>query len=60
MTVNDLAGIGSHNKREKQSYKSNPDIKKELSYNNIELVHLTEKEVFITRQATKSENNGTL
>ena len=31
MTINDLAGTGSHNKREKQSYKSNPDIKKELS-----------------------------
>ena len=45
MTINDLAGIGSHNKREKQSYKSNPDIKKELSSNNIELVPLTEKYV---------------
>lgn len=45
MTINDLAGIGSHNKREKQSYKSNPDIKKELSCNNIELVPLTEKYV---------------
>lgn len=45
MTINDLAGIGSHNKREKQSHKSNPDIKKELSSNNIELVPLTEKYV---------------
>ena len=43
MTINDLAGIGSHNKREKQSYKSNPDIKKELSSNNIELVPLAKK-----------------
>ncbi len=40
MTINDFAGIGSHNKREKKSYKFNPDIKK-LSYNNIELVPLT-------------------
>lgn len=28
MTINDLVGIASHNKRENQSYKSNPDIKK--------------------------------
>ena len=26
-TLKDLAQIGSHNKREKQAYKSNPDIK---------------------------------
>ena len=44
-TINDLAQIGSHNKREKQAYNSNPDIKKELSKNNIELVPLTEKYV---------------
>ena len=37
-TLNDLSQIGSHNKREKQSYASNPDINKELSINNIELV----------------------
>lgn len=43
MTINDLVEIVSHNKREKQSYKSNPDIKKELSCNNIELVPLTKK-----------------
>ena len=29
--VNDLAQIGSHNKREKKAYKSNPDIKLELT-----------------------------
>ena len=34
MTLNDLAQIGSHNKREKQAYNSNPDIKKELSKDN--------------------------
>ena len=44
-TLNDLAQIGSHNKREKKAYNSNPDIKKELSINNIEIVPLTEKYV---------------
>ena len=34
-TLNDLSQIGSHNKRDKQSYASNPDINKELSINNI-------------------------
>ncbi len=45
MTIQDLAQIGSHNKREKQAYKSNPDIKLELSNYNIELVPLAEKYV---------------
>ena len=45
MTISDLAQIGSHNKREKKAYKSNPDIKVELSNNNIELVPLTDKYV---------------
>ncbi len=45
MTIPDLAQIGSHNKREKKAYNSNPDIKRELSKNNIELVPLTEKYV---------------
>ena len=44
-TLQDLAQIGSHNKREKKAYKSNPDIEIELSKNNIELVPLTEKYV---------------
>ena len=44
-TLNDLAQIGSHNKREKQAYNSNPDIDKNLSKNNIELVPLTDKYV---------------
>lgn len=44
-TLQDLAQIGSHNKREKNSYNSNPDIKKELSKNNIELKPLAEKYV---------------
>ena len=34
-TINDLAQIGSHNKREKKAYKSNPDIKLELTKNNL-------------------------
>ncbi len=45
MTIPDLAQIGLHNKREKKAYNSNPDIKQELSKNNIELVPLTEKYV---------------
>ena len=45
MTISDLAQIGSHNKREKKAYQSNPDIKLELTKNNIELVPLTEKYV---------------
>ena len=43
MTTMDLSQIGSHNKREKKAYNSNPDIKIELSKNNIELVPLAEK-----------------
>ncbi|MGN1341889.1 MAG: MobV family relaxase [Bacilli bacterium] len=42
-TLNDLSHIGSHNKREKESYKSNPDIRIEDSINNIELVKCNSK-----------------
>ena len=45
MTINDLAQIGSHNKRDKKVYKSNPNIKLEEIKNNIELVPLAEKYV---------------
>ncbi len=45
MTINDLAQIGSHNKREKKAYDSNPDIDIERSKNNIELVSLSDKYV---------------
>ena len=45
MTINDLAVIGSHNKREKSSYKSNSDINIEKSKYNVELVSLTDKYV---------------
>ena len=44
-TLNDLAQIGSHNKREKQAYKSNPDIKLNMSQYNVELLPLAEKYV---------------
>ncbi len=44
-TLHDLAQIGSHNKREKKVYNSNPNIKIELSSNNIELKPLNEKYV---------------
>lgn len=44
-TLQDSAQIGSHNKREKQAYKSNPDIKLNMSKYNFELVPLAEKYV---------------
>ena len=60
MTLNDLAQIGSHNKREKQAYKSNSDIKLELRDNNIELVPLESKYVKgfkeLTREYEKEHN----
>ena len=43
--LSDLSQIGSHNKREKKSYNSNPDINIEFSKNNIEIVPLTDKYV---------------
>lgn len=42
-TLNNLSHIGSHNKREKESYKSNPDIRIKDSINNIELVKCNNK-----------------
>ena len=45
MTIPDLAQIGSHNKREKKAYQSNPNIKLELTKNNIEFVPLDVKYV---------------
>jgi len=60
MTINDLAQIGSHNKREKKAYKSNHDIKLELTKNNIELVPLAEKYVkgfkFLVKDYEKEHN----
>ena len=43
MNTNDLSQIGSHNRREKKSYQSNPDIDITKSKDNIELVPLAEK-----------------
>ena len=43
MTTSDLSQIGSHNKREKKAYNSNPDIDISRSKDNIELVPLAEK-----------------
>ncbi|MDE6284333.1 MAG: hypothetical protein K2M17_01130, partial [Bacilli bacterium] len=44
-TLNDLAQIGSHNKREKKAYESNPNIKRNISKNNINIVPLLDKYV---------------
>ena len=52
-TLNDLAQIGTHNRREKKAYNSNPNIKIELSKDNIELVPLTEKYVMGFYNLTK-------
>ena len=43
MTTMDLSQIGSHNKREKKAYNSNPDIDIERTKDNIELVPHNEK-----------------
>lgn len=44
-TLQDLAQIGSHNKRDKDAYKSNTDIKLDKIKENIELVRCDEKYV---------------
>ena len=54
MTIPDLAQIGSHNKREKKAYQSNPNIKLELTKNNIELVPLNVKYVKGFDELTKN------
>ncbi|NLC96653.1 MAG: hypothetical protein GX675_03690 [Erysipelotrichaceae bacterium] len=38
MTLRDLGQIGAHNQRKKEAYKSNPDIVKEKSNDNITLI----------------------
>ena len=42
-TLKDLGEIGAHNKRDKKSYKSNPDINMSRSKNNIEIVPLNDR-----------------
>ena len=44
-TINDLAQIGAHNKRDKKSYKSNSDIDINKSKDNVDLVPLNTKYV---------------
>ena len=44
-TIQDLAQAGSHNKREKKAYNSNPDIIHSKTKDNIELKPLAEKYV---------------
>ena len=44
-TLNDLAQIGSHNKREKKAYNSNPNIDLSKTKDNVELVPLDMKYV---------------
>ena len=60
MTMSDLRQIGSHNNREKQVYNSNPDIKLELSKDNIELVPInttyTKDFKEITKEYEKEHN----
>ena len=44
-TLKDLSQIGSHNKREKKAYNSNPNIVLEKTKYNIELKPLADKYV---------------
>ena len=48
-----LGQIGSHNRRKKKIYKSNPDINLNLSHNNIEIVPLDKKYVKKFYELTK-------
>lgn len=52
-TLQNLVQIGSHNKREKKAYKSNPDIKLDRIKDNIELVKCNEKYVKKFYELTK-------
>lgn len=58
MTLKDLAAIGSHNKREKKAYNSNPDIRIEDRNKNIELVPLDCKYVKGFKELTKNMKNN--
>ena len=52
-TLSDLSQIGSHNQRTKESYKSNPNIRKEDTINNIELVKCDKKYIEKFYEITK-------
>lgn len=44
--LKDLGQIGAHNTRTKEAYKSNPDIDKSKSHNNINLVPITHNDYY--------------
>lgn len=52
-TLSDLSNRGKHNKREKGSYKSNPDIRIENSHKNIELIKCDKKYIERFYEITK-------
>ena len=55
MTLHDLAQIGSHNKREKKAYNSNPDIRKELSNNNRSYLVFSEEDYYFYEDINNME-----
>ena len=61
-TLKDLGEIGAHNKRDKKSYKSNPDIRINDSVNNVELVkcdkNYLQKFYDITKEYRKKHNEN--
>lgn len=44
--LKDLGQIGAHNTRTKEAYKSNPDIDKSKSCNNVNIVHIAYKDYY--------------
>lgn len=52
-SLSDLTNRGKHNKREKESYKSNPDIRMEDSHKNIELIKCDKKYIEKFYETTK-------
>jgi len=52
-SLSDLTNRGKHNKREKESYKTNPDIRIEDSHKNIELIKCDKKYIEKFYEITK-------
>lgn len=52
-SLSDLTNRGKHNKREKESYKTNPDIRIEDSHKNIELIKCDKKYIERFYEITK-------
>ena len=52
-SLSDLTNRGKHNKREKESYKTNPDIRIEDSHKNIELIKCDKKYIQKFYEITK-------